>query len=185
MKVCLIYDGSNATALSESLLEGFSEKFRCAGALIREFRLQKGQLAHCIGCFGCWVKNPGACVQKDSMDEINRAYMNSDIVIYLSPIIFGGFSSQIKNALDRSMPNISPFFTTQKGLTLHKARYPKYPVVLLIGYGDFIPAQDKETFTAWATNHHIGRKAYICSSAKDRDAIISQIASLTERQGAL
>ena len=30
--------------------------------LIANFTLREIKLAHCIGCFGCWVETPGLCV---------------------------------------------------------------------------------------------------------------------------
>jgi multimeric flavodoxin WrbA len=63
-------------------------------------KISKDDLAFCMGCFGCWVKTPGECIIDDMMSKINRNYINSDVVIYLSPIIFGQFSANIKNSLD-------------------------------------------------------------------------------------
>ena len=29
-----------------------------------------GKIKHCIGCFGCWVKTPGACVIRDEYGDM-------------------------------------------------------------------------------------------------------------------
>ena len=33
---------------------------------VETFPLREMKLAHCLGCFGCWVKTPGMCVEDDA-----------------------------------------------------------------------------------------------------------------------
>ena len=114
----------------------------------------RDDLAFCMGCFGCWVKTPGECVIQDKMKEINKSFINSDAVIYLSPIVFGQFSANIKNSLDRWIPNALPFFITRPdGSTMHPARYDKYPCQIIIGYGDELNGQDVQLFTDITKKH--------------------------------
>ncbi|HEY8910636.1 MAG TPA: NAD(P)H-dependent oxidoreductase [Desulfosporosinus sp.] len=111
-------------------------------------------LTFCMGCFGCWIKKPGECVINDIMAAINRSVMNSDTVIYLSPIIFGQFSANIKNTMDRSIPNALPFFKRRSdGQTLHPPRYDTYPKQIIIGYGDLISDEDKQLFIDITKKH--------------------------------
>jgi len=49
-----------------------------------------------MGCFGCWNKTPGTCVMKDDSAKIAKAVVNSDLLIFLTPITFGGYSSELK-----------------------------------------------------------------------------------------
>lgn len=104
--------------------------------------------------------------------------MNSDLVIYLSPIVFGGFSASVKNVLDRTLPNISPFFTTNNGVTTHKKRYDHYPLTAIIGYGDGITKAEQHTFIKWITTHSIGQKVYLCLSSKDSQNIVSDLMTI-------
>lgn len=84
----------------------------------------RNDLTFCRGCFCCWIKKPGECIYNDMMSQINRITVNSDVVVYLSPVIFGQFSANIKNALDRWIPNVLPFFETRSdGSTMHPSRY--------------------------------------------------------------
>ena len=111
-------------------------------------------LTFCTGCFGCWIKKPGECIINDMMAEINRRVMNSDTVIYLSPIIFGQFSANIKNTIDRSIPNMLPFFATRPdGSTMHPPRYDTYPKQIIIGYEDSISKEDKQLFIDITKKH--------------------------------
>ncbi|HBV87153.1 MAG TPA: flavodoxin family protein [Desulfosporosinus sp.] len=133
--------------------------------LIREFLNQKGfevelmessadNLTFCMGCFGCWIKKPGECVINDGIAQINRSVMNSDVVIYLNPIIFGHFSPNIKNIIDRGLPNMLPFFITRPdGSTMHPPRYDSYPAQIIIGYGDEITDEDKQLFMDITKRH--------------------------------
>ena len=45
----------------------------------------------------------------------------------------GGYSSELKNAVDHLIPNILPFFANVDGETHHKPRYKRYAKLLIPG----------------------------------------------------
>lgn len=65
--------------------------------------------------------------------DIARSFIRSDLAIFLSPVTFGGYSSELKKGLDRSIGLMMPFFTKIGGEVHHKARYKKYPSLMGIG----------------------------------------------------
>ncbi len=136
MKAYIISDSEYENAdyqRLDALLTGYLTEH---GYEIKKEALDRKSLAHCIGCFGCWVKSPGRCAIPDRIDEINREYIQSDLVVYLSPIIYGQISANVKNAIDRWIPNVLPTFYTRKdGSTMHPPRYPYEPQRLMLGYG--------------------------------------------------
>jgi multimeric flavodoxin WrbA len=154
MKAYILSDGEFETEellKLDALVKRFlSEK----GFAITEKRLAKEELDYCRGCFGCWIKTPGECVMKDSMTEINRGTMASDVAIYLVPVVFGQYSANMKNALDRWIPNLLPFFNVRKnGDTIHPKRYEENPQFVMIGYGDGLTQEDRELFQNITTKH--------------------------------
>lgn len=131
-------------------------------------------LTFCMGCFGCWIKKPGECVINDLMAQINESAMNSDVVIYLSPIIFGRFSANIKNAIDRSIPNMLPFFETRPdGTTMHPSRYDTVPRQIMIGYGDMVSDEDKQLFIDITKKHR--RNIEILTYPETAEALIQAL----------
>lgn len=38
----------------------------------------------CVGCNACWLITPGVCSQRDGYDELLKAYLANDAVIFLS-----------------------------------------------------------------------------------------------------
>lgn len=100
------------------------------------------KIASCLGCFGCWVKTPGICVIDDAGRDVAKKVIQSDLVVYLTPVTFGGYSSELKKAVDRLIPLISPFFTKIGGETHHKRRYERYPRFLYVG---LLPQADQES----------------------------------------
>jgi multimeric flavodoxin WrbA len=59
--------------------------------------------------------------------------IGSDLVIYLTPVTFGGYSAELKRAVDRCICVVAPFFTTIRGEVHHRARYDRYPALVGIG----------------------------------------------------
>jgi multimeric flavodoxin WrbA len=99
----------------------------------QSFTLRDAKIAYCQGDFECWVKTPGMCKAADDSRAIARAVINSDLVIYLTPITFGGYSSELKRALDKMICLIAPFFAFVKGEVHHQKRYERYPRLVGIG----------------------------------------------------
>jgi hypothetical protein len=136
-----------------------------------------------MGCFGCWVKTPGECVIKDDIGSINRAVMNSDVVVYLCPIVFGQYSANIKNAIDRWLPNMLPFFVTRPdGSTMHPRRYDTYPAQIMIGYGEGLTKQDAELFTDIIKKHRSNVEAFVYNE-NDEDLLTCLSSSGLKRVG--
>jgi Multimeric flavodoxin WrbA len=165
MKATIIMDKEHQTDLFNKLQEqiitflsekGFQTELICIG---------RDDLAYCMGCFGCWIKKPGECVISDMMAKINHDYINSDTVIYLSPVIFGQFSANIKNAIDRSLPNVLPFFKKRHGSTIHPPRYDTYPKQIIVGYGDHLDEEDQKLFTDIIKKHLINTEVLIYQNA--------------------
>jgi multimeric flavodoxin WrbA len=99
-------------------------------------------IAPCAGCFGCWTRTPGECVIKDDAREVVGSYVGSDLVVYVTPVTFGGFSSQLKKLLDRIILSVlDPRFTVVGGEVHHRLRYRRYPKT--VGFGT-LPSSDPE-----------------------------------------
>jgi multimeric flavodoxin WrbA len=113
---------------------------------VNHVQLKDKKVTPCQGCFDCWVKTPGICRIDDYGRTIVRQIVQSDLVIYLTPITFGGYSSEIKKVMDRSIPILLPFFNTIEGETHHKQRYDERPCIIVIGYQKEKNKKLEETF---------------------------------------
>ena len=107
---------------------------RETGTLVRDFQLRDVPLAYCQGCFECWINTPGLCkTDGDAGRRITGAMIGSDLMVLLTPITFGGYSSEIKKAMDRSICMVSPFFRRVGGEVHHRRRYRRYPALAAVG----------------------------------------------------
>jgi multimeric flavodoxin WrbA len=116
---------------------------------VEPIELRCTQIAPCLGCFGCWVKTPGTCVIDDAGRETTRKAIQSDLLVWLTPVTFGGYSSELKKAIDRIIPILLPYFKIYHGQIHHEMRYEKYPNLLVIGVQE-AGADYEETFVALA-----------------------------------
>jgi len=131
----LILDGSteqNPEIMKlNSLVQGNLNK---VNSEITYIPLNEKHIAPCQGCFDCWLKTPGVCRINDFGREITKLMVENDLIIFLTPITFGGYSSELKKAVDRFIPNILPFFKIVNGEIHHKQRYEKIASKIFIGY---------------------------------------------------
>lgn len=103
-----------------------------------------GAIHKCIGCFGCWTKTPGRCVLKDSYCEIGMRLAQSERLVLISKMTYGGFSPFVKTCLDRSIGYLLPFFAIRNNEMHHASRYREQFSLQVVSYGPSEP-QERET----------------------------------------
>lgn len=128
-----ILDGSRSGEPLSVTRQIIVDELTRLGWQVESFPLCEMKIRHCVGCFGCWAQTPGECLFTDAAREVTAAIIRSDLVVYLTPVTFGGYSSELKKVLDRSICLISPFFTKIQGEVHHKPRYDRYPRLLGVG----------------------------------------------------
>jgi multimeric flavodoxin WrbA len=94
------------------------------------------EIPECTGDLGCWTATPGVCVQAGPHRDIARDMIQSDLVAWLTPVTFGGYSATLKRQLDHCLPLISPRFVKVNGETHRARRYERFPSLLAIGLLD-------------------------------------------------
>lgn len=109
-------------------LEGMSDNIE-----LHKFYPHRMNIKPCTGCFTCWMKTPGVCVQQDDMAEILKWFEVADVIILACPLYVFGFTAQIKTVLDRIIPNVECYISSnEKGLSYHKRHHPKEQKLVLI-----------------------------------------------------
>ena len=117
--VILNGSGNNDTVL-EKVQQTIIDKLTDKNWEVKPLLLHKVDINPCAGCFGCWVRTPGICIINDEGRDIAGTIIQSDLVIYLTPVTFGGYSSHLKKVLDRSIALILPFFKKIDGEVHHQ-----------------------------------------------------------------
>lgn len=133
--------------LPESAFPNLGEDFEIVNANIKA--------APCQGCFKCWTKNAGYCVYADAFQHSGAAVGNSENVIIVSKLCYGGYSPAVKRFLDRGISDCSPFLTYRKGKTYHINRYKIRKNLAVYFYGecsDFERETAKEYVACHAVN---------------------------------
>lgn len=144
----LILDGAlPGDATMPAIAQHLQQALSASGWSVEVVALREQRIAYCLGCFDCWAKSPGLCKIDDDGRTVTAAMLASNLVVYLTPLTFGGYSSELKRALDRSICLVSPFFTRIDGEVHHKARYDRYPAVLGVGVAAAHTAAQSAIFT--------------------------------------
>ena len=143
----VILNGSQANdTTGERVCAATMSELRSSGWEVEHVLLREKKIGNCAGDFFCWIRNPGVCNVDDDNRDIAEAIMQGDLVIYLTPVTFGGYSSALKRMVDHQIQNISPFFAQVNGETHHQKRYAKYPDFLAIGWQDVPDVQAEAVF---------------------------------------
>ena len=113
-----------------------------------------GKYAACQGCFGCWTKHPAECFMKDRLQQICRLIGQADEFVIVTENLYGSYSADIKNVLDRSIGTSTPLSTYRGGQMHHTLRYGKHGTWKVIVYGDITEAE-KDSFRYLAERNAI------------------------------
>ena len=150
---------------------------------VRLFNLNEEDLKYCTGCWTCWWKTPGICSISDGIAKIHESVINSDLVIFASPLMAGFISSSLKSVTERFVPLLHPYITVIDGECHHKKRYDKYPdFAVLIEKEADTDEEDLEILNEYydrlALNFH-GEKKYLkCISESSVEEIVNETSNL-------
>jgi multimeric flavodoxin WrbA len=173
----------------DRLLNELYDALVSTGHIVQSFQLRDIPLAYCRGCFECWKKTPGVCRTKDAGPVIAKAIAQSDVLANITPITFGGYSSELKKALDRCICLVSPFSKRIHGEVRQRARYDHYPFLLTYGMLPEPDAEQERIFRLLvqrnAINLHApGHAAEILYRGHDPQEVWGGLERLAERSAA-
>jgi NAD(P)H-dependent FMN reductase len=103
----------------------------------------------------------------DDNRTIAAAIVASDLLIYFTPVTFGGYSAALKSMVDHQIQNILPFFAKVDGEVHHQKRYDRYPDFLAVGW---LPAPDAQAEAVF--KHLVRRNAINFYAPKTATAIV-------------
>jgi len=126
------------------------------GVVTRVHALRSERYAPCEGCFECWVAHPGSCKATNAANQVMADLASADEVVWALKPVFGCWDHVAKQALDKTIGMLLPFFSSVDGETHHKMRHGPYPrlgVVAVMPAG--APAAERELFIKLVTRNAI------------------------------
>jgi len=142
MKAILLDGSKPSDNTGERVRAALTTQLQAQGWEVEHIFLCEKNIGNCAGDFFCFIRTPGVCNVDDDNRVIASALVNSDLMVYLTPVTFGGYSSTLKRMVDHQMQNVSPFFAMVEGETHHAKRYQKNPDFLVVGW---MEAPDKQS----------------------------------------
>jgi multimeric flavodoxin WrbA len=145
--------GESRTVL---LLNRLVKGMRQAGATVSVVHLRQKNIKNCVGCYTCMTKTPGQCIHKDEMTlELFPMWLESDIVVYASPLFHYSVNATMKAFIERTFPVHQPFLEQLGDIVYHPLRH-RYPAVVLLSVAGFPHESVFDQLSSWA-NHTFGK----------------------------
>lgn len=113
MNICIL--NGNPTGQNRSFENTISELetgLKTSGHITKTFVLRDMNIRYCDGCYSCWVKTPGECYFKDDSARIRSSFVDSEFVIFASPVIKGFTSPLLKKTIDKLIPLLHTVYGT-------------------------------------------------------------------------
>jgi len=73
-----------------------------AGHTTNIINLSEKKIGFCQACDYCKIKKE--CKQNDDGNSVNKELVDTDAIIFVTPVYFGSMSGQLKTMLDRTLP---------------------------------------------------------------------------------
>jgi putative sterol carrier protein len=117
---------------TELLLNHLVQGMREAGAEVCTVNLREKTIRPCLGCFMCWTKTPGRCVQMDDMsNDLLPELLASDLIVYATPLYYHTMNAVMSIFRERMLPISLPFIQKRDGKRAFLLRHKLSPAVWL------------------------------------------------------
>lgn len=133
------------------ILDAFGKENPIAARVVKLLK-ENGELSYhklsdmsiqpCRSCGACGFKSPGKCIINDDIHQIMKDIAYGDLLVKLTTVRFGGYSSRLKSAVDRLMPLGLPLYMVKKGHLLHPMRYGQKKLLVIGLLEDNLSGED-------------------------------------------
>ena len=117
MKIAIL-NGSPRVGNTSAMVNAFAEGAKEAGHEVEVLHVGKMKINGCLACEYCHTKGEGKCIQKDDMEKVIPAYLESDMVVFASPIYYFAPTAQLEAAWQRVYCIGKPAKATRAALLL-------------------------------------------------------------------
>lgn len=99
MKIVVLEGSPNKHGSSNMLADEFIRGAEKSGHKIEVIDVAHANIHPCTGCIHCGYEGP--CVQKDDVENIRKIILDSDMIVFVTPLYYYGMSAQLKTMIDR------------------------------------------------------------------------------------
>jgi multimeric flavodoxin WrbA len=158
-KILLVNGSPRRSGSTKLMLEWFKEGLPAENTEVLDISSLK--IGKCLHCFKCWTNHPNECVIDDDAKIFRQKIDEADLIVFFVPVSYASMPSDMKRALERLMPETTPFFYNHKtwNATAHPVHKHKKPQAFLqflvwgfpeMKHGNIL----EENFNEWATHSH-------------------------------
>jgi multimeric flavodoxin WrbA len=159
MRALILNGALGPDPLLDDLTARVTADFVARRYAVESVLLREKVVAPCLGCFDCWTKTPGQCKIDDAGRDLSRGFSISDVVVLITPVQFGSYSSEAKQMLDRTLGTLLPFFRRVDGEVHHVPRYAYPPALGVLAVEDAADADTETTVRVLAMRNAINLAA--------------------------
>lgn len=99
MKIVVLEGSPNKNGSSNLLAAEFIRGAKESMHSVQIVDAAHANIQPCTGCIHCGYEGP--CVQKDDVNQIRKIILESDMLVFVTPLYYYGVSAQLKTLIDR------------------------------------------------------------------------------------
>ena len=100
MKITVITGSARKNGTSNYMADEFIRGAEESGHEVYRFDSARADVKNCLGCNACGMGTK-PCIHKDDFIELKEHLLNSDVVVFVTPMYYFGMSSTLKKVIDR------------------------------------------------------------------------------------
>lgn len=133
MKIIAIYGSARKKGFSSLAVDTAVSYFENKGQKVRKYYLVDMDIQPCMGCFACRKKE--GCVRRDDMSELFKEIVESDFVIFSSPIYCFSTNSLYNRMFERLYPMLGGGMALGAETKKYTQRYPGKKCMMIFSQG--------------------------------------------------